>query len=63
MKNIFYYKVSGVKGSILSTRFMSDLDVEIEAEKISEATENIEQYLAQNFLKADGITLLKIKLK
>lgn len=63
MKSIFYYKVNGVKGSILSTRFMSDLEVEIEAEKISEATENIEQYLANNFLKADGITLLKIKLQ
>lgn len=56
----FIYSVSGIQGNVIRTRFLSDVEVEIEAEKISQATEKIEQYLADNHLTATTLILKKI---
>ncbi|MES2060232.1 MAG: hypothetical protein V4438_04345 [Patescibacteria group bacterium] len=60
--NKFVYKVSGLKGSVVYTDFQSEVEITIEAKKISEATDKIRQYFADNFLQANQIVLIKIAL-
>lgn len=62
--SIFTYKIVGLKGEVVFTDFLSEgITVEIKAKKISEATDAIRQYLADNFLKCDHIVLQKIELE
>ena len=59
----FTYKVFGISGNISRADFCSDgIVIEIESEKISEATDSIRQYFADNFLKCDRIELIKIEI-
>ena len=60
----YVYKISGLKSSVVFTDFQSEVELTIEAKdkKIREAADNIRQYLADNFLTADRITLIRIKL-
>lgn len=58
----YTYKITGVKGDVISTEFCSDgITIEIKAEKISEASDRIRQYLTDNFLKCDRVELQKIE--
>jgi hypothetical protein len=58
----FTYKIMGLKGNIVYTDFCSDgIILEIKAKKISEATDNVRQYLTDNYLKCDRIELIKIE--
>ena len=63
MKKIqkFTYKVSGLKGSVVFTDFLTEIEITIEAEKISTATDKLRQYFADNFLSCDKIVLIKIE--
>lgn len=59
----FIYKVSGISSTITHTEFEEPaITIEIRAKTISEATENIKQYLAHNYLKCDHFTLQKIEM-
>jgi hypothetical protein len=59
----FTYKIFEVSGGVVKADFCSEgITVEIEGEKISEATDAIRQYLADNFLKYDRIELIKIEI-
>lgn len=59
----FTYKVFGINGDIARADFCFDgILIKIESEEISEATDSIRQYLADNSLKCQRIELIKIEI-
>jgi len=56
----FKYLVSGLKGSVVYCDFQDSIEITIEAEKISQASDNLKQYFADNFLTCDKIVLKEI---
>jgi len=60
--NLFTYKVSGLKGSVVYTDFVEAIEIQIKSDKISKATEELKNYFAQQFLTADKILLVKIEI-
>lgn len=59
----YTYIVSGLKGTVLPIFQPVDepITIEIEAKKISKATEQIKQYFTDNFLIAERIKLVSIR--
>ena len=58
----FIFKIYGIEGSIYNTSFANEMEVIIHSDKISEATEKIDKYLSDNFLKARDRTLKTIEI-
>lgn len=59
---IFKFTVSGLKGSVVYADFMQNVEVEIEAEKINQATDALRKFFTDNYLQADKMMLHHIEL-
>lgn len=57
---LFKYYVSNITGTVIGTDFQNPLTVTIKAKKISESASEIKQFLTDNFLKAESISLQEI---
>ena len=58
------YKVSlaGLSGSVVNSHFMPDVELQIRTDKISKVREEVDQWLADNFLKVNTVTIKSISL-
>lgn len=60
--NLFTFKVYGISGSVVYADFGPDgITVEIQADTVSQAADNIRDYLAKNYLKCSKVVLEKIE--
>lgn len=58
------YKVSlaGLSGSLVNSHFMPDVELIIKADRISKVRERVDEWLTENYLKVNTVTIRSISL-
>ena len=58
----FKVSLSGLTGSVVYTDFLPDVSLEIKCDRISEVGDKVHEWLADNFLKVNKITIKEVIL-